>query len=100
MPDLKGIRDERDRHRHGRARLGLIAIAIFAGLLPPIIDRVVRATVSRRMGSVHPMVTLVGALVGVGIAGVTGLILGPVILAMFFVLLEVYDKEQVTGQPL
>jgi predicted PurR-regulated permease PerM len=79
---------------------GVIAIAIFSGPFPPVIDRVVRATVSRRMGSVHPMVTLVGALVGVGIAGVAGLILGPVALAMFFVLLEIYDKEQVTGQPL
>jgi predicted PurR-regulated permease PerM len=79
---------------------GVIAIAIFAGPFPPIIDRVVRASVSRRMGSVHPMVTLVGALVGAGIAGVAGLILGPVALAMFFVLLEVYEKEQVTEQPL
>jgi predicted PurR-regulated permease PerM len=34
--------------------------------------------------------------VGVGIAGAAGLILGPVTLAMFFVLLEIYDKEQVT----
>jgi predicted PurR-regulated permease PerM len=79
---------------------GVIAIAIFSGPFPPVIDRVVRATVSRRMGRVHPMVTLVGALVGVGIAGVAGLILGPVALAMFFVLLEIYDKEQVTVQPL
>ena len=73
---------------------GAIAVAIFSGPLPPIIDRVVRATVSRRMGRVHPMVTIVGALVGVGIAGVAGLILGPIALAMFFVLLEIYDKEE------
>jgi predicted PurR-regulated permease PerM len=79
---------------------GVIAIAFFSGPLPPVIDRVVRATVSRRMGSVHPMVTVVGALVGVGIAGAAGLILGPVTLAMFFVLLEIYDKEQVTRQQL
>jgi predicted PurR-regulated permease PerM len=73
---------------------GAIAIAVFSGPLPPIIDRVVRATVSRRVGRVHPMVTLVGALVGAAIAGVAGLILGPVALAMFFVLLDVYEKEQ------
>ena len=78
---------------------GAIAILVFAGLLPPVIDRVVRATVSRRVGRVHPMITVVGALVGVGIAGVAGLILGPVTLAMFFVLLDVYDKEQVGEQP-
>jgi predicted PurR-regulated permease PerM len=79
---------------------GVIAIAVFSGPLPPIIDRVVRATVSRRVGRVHPMVTLVGALVGATIAGVAGLILGPVALAMFFVLLDVYEKEQVGPQPL
>ena len=77
---------------------GAIAIAIFSGPLPPIIDRVVRATVSRHIGSVHPMVTLVGAVVGAAIAGVPGLILGPVALAMFFVLLDVYDKDQVGWQ--
>ena len=79
---------------------GAIAMAIFSGPFPPIIDRVVRATVSRRVGRVHPMVTLVGALIGATIAGVAGLILGPVALAMFFVLLDVYEKEQVGPQPL
>jgi predicted PurR-regulated permease PerM len=72
---------------------GVIAIMVFAGLLPPVIDRVVRATVSRRLGRVHPMITLIGALAGARIAGVAGLILGPVALAMFFALLDVYDKE-------
>ena len=43
----------------------------------------------------YPMITVVGALAGVSIAGVAGLILGPVALAMFFELLEIYDKEYV-----
>ena len=46
---------------------GAIAIGVFAGLLPPVIDRVVRATVSRHVGRVHPMITVVGALAGVKI---------------------------------
>ena len=73
----------------------MIAIAVFAGPLPPVIDRVVRATVSRHVGRVHPMITVVGALAGVSVAGVAGLILGPVALAMFFELVELYDKEYV-----
>ena len=79
---------------------GAITLAVFSALLPPVIDRVVRATVSRRVGRVHPMVTLVGALIGVTIAGVAGLILGPIALAMFFVLVDVYEKDQVGLQPL
>lgn len=78
---------------------GVIAIAVFAGLLPPIIDRVVRATVSRRVGRVHPMITIIGALVGVRVAGVAGFILGPVALATFFALVDIYDKEYVGEQP-
>jgi predicted PurR-regulated permease PerM len=74
---------------------GAIAIGVFGGLLPGVIDRVVRANVSRRVGSVHPMITLVGVLAGMRIAGVAGLILGPVALAMFFALIEIYDKEYV-----
>jgi predicted PurR-regulated permease PerM len=77
------------RQQYGAA----IAIGVFGGLMPPVIDRIVRANVSRRVGSVHPMITLVGALIGVRFAGVAGLVLGPVTLAMFFALIDVYDKE-------
>jgi predicted PurR-regulated permease PerM len=72
---------------------GAVAIAIFGGGMPPVIDRVVRATMSRRVGDVHPMLTLVGALAGMRVAGVAGIILGPVTLAMFLALLEVYRGE-------
>lgn len=78
---------------------GAIAIMIFAGLLPPIIDRVVRATTSRRVGRVHPMITLVGAIAGARVAGIAGLVLGPVALATFFELVDVYDKEYVVEKP-
>jgi predicted PurR-regulated permease PerM len=76
---------------------GVIAIAICGGLMPPVIDRVVRATVSRDLGRVHPMITLVGALAGMQVAGIAGIILGPVVLAMFFVLVETYRQEYVAA---
>jgi predicted PurR-regulated permease PerM len=70
-----------------------LAIGIFGGLAPPVIDRVVRATTSSRMGRVHPMITLVGAIAGMRVAGVAGLILGPVALAMFFTVVQVYYRD-------
>ena len=72
---------------------GALAIGIFGGLAPPVIDRVVRATTSSRMGRVHPMITLVGAVAGMRVAGVAGLILGPVALAMFVALVQVYSRD-------
>lgn len=72
---------------------GALAIGVFGGLGPPIIDRVVRATVSQRHGGTHPMITLVGALAGVRLAGIAGLVIGPVVLAMFFDLVDVWQQE-------
>ena len=72
---------------------GAIAIGVFGGLAPPIIDRVVRAAVSQRHGGTHPMITLVGALAGVRLAGIAGLVIGPVVLAMFFALVDVWQEE-------
>ena len=72
---------------------GALFIGIFGGLGPPVIDRVVRSAVSSRIGSVHPMITLVGGIAGIRVAGVAGLILGPVALDMFVALVEVYSRE-------
>ena len=72
---------------------GALAIGVFGGLGPPIIDRVVRAAVSQRHGGTHPMITLVGALAGVRLAGIAGLVIGPVVLAMFFALVDVWQEE-------
>jgi predicted PurR-regulated permease PerM len=72
---------------------GALSIGIFGGLLPPVISRVVMAGVSRRMSAVHPMITLVGVLAGIRVAGVAGLVLGPVALAMFFALVDTYTQE-------
>jgi predicted PurR-regulated permease PerM len=39
------------------------------------------------------MITLVGALAGVGYLGVVGLLIGPLALSYFFELLRMYRKE-------
>jgi predicted PurR-regulated permease PerM len=39
------------------------------------------------------MITLVGAIAGMRVAGVAGLVLGPVALAMFFTLVDVYRRD-------
>jgi predicted PurR-regulated permease PerM len=72
---------------------GAIAIGIFGALLPPLIDRLARATVARHVGRVHPMVTLVGAIAGLGVAGAAGIILGPIVLAMFFAFVAICRRE-------
>jgi predicted PurR-regulated permease PerM len=58
-----------------------------------VIDNVARATVSRRHGNVHPMTTLLGSLIGIPIFGIVGLIVGPLMIAGFVELLDLYQRE-------
>jgi len=52
--------------------------------------------VSRRWAHIHPLVTLIGALVGVPYLGLLGLLIGPLAVSYFFELIQMYREEYVT----
>ena len=72
---------------------GALVIVAFGWLLPDVIDKLTRATVSRRFGNVHPLTTLLGALIGVPLFGMVGLVAGPLMIALFIELLQIYQRE-------
>ena len=57
------------------------------------VDNVLRITLARRMGDIHPLVTLVGLVLGVEIFGLIGLVVGPLLVSYFLVLMEVFRRE-------
>lgn len=57
------------------------------------VDNVLRIMLAKRMGDIHPLVTLVGLLVGVEIFGIIGLVVGPLLVSYFLVLMEVFRRE-------
>jgi predicted PurR-regulated permease PerM len=58
-----------------------------------LIDHVFRPYVSSRYAHIHPLLILIGAIVGVTYLGIVGLLLGPLILSYFFEILALYQKE-------
>ncbi|GAA4015892.1 AI-2E family transporter [Hymenobacter fastidiosus] len=74
------------------------------------VDNVLRIVLARRMGDIHPLVTLVGLVLGIEIFGIIGLVVGPLLVSYFLVLMEVFRREnraalaarkvkQLPGQP-
>lgn len=57
------------------------------------VDNVLRITLAKRMGDIHPLVTLVGLVLGVEIFGLIGLVVGPLLVSYFLVLMEVFRRE-------
>lgn len=58
-----------------------------------VIDYVVRPVIFNRFASIHPMITLVGAVAGVSYFGILGLLVGPLALSYFFEILRMYRQE-------
>jgi len=55
--------------------------------------------VYRRVGNLHPMITLVGAFLGLRYLGVLGMLFGPLAIAYFFELLHFYREEYESPSP-
>lgn len=64
------------------------------------IDNVVRFVLAKRMADVHPIVTVLGVIIGIEYFGITGLVFGPLIISYFIILLKIYYIEYQKPVPL
>ncbi len=57
------------------------------------VDYLARITLLKKMGDVHPVVTVLGIIVGLGLFGFIGLIFGPLLVNYIIVLFKIYANE-------
>ncbi len=62
------------------------------------VDNVFRFMLQKRMGDVHPLITVFGVIIGINIFGFIGLIFGPILISMFILLVKIYMNEFVEGR--
>lgn len=56
-------------------------------------DNIIRLFLLKKLDNVHPLITLVGVIVGVPLFGFIGLIFGPLLISLFLVIVRIYKKE-------
>ncbi len=56
-------------------------------------DNLIRLYVLKKLDNVHPLITLIGVIVGVPLFGFIGLIFGPLLISLFLVVVSIYRKE-------
>ena len=66
------------------------AIMIVLGLLTGVVDNFVRPLVLKGRGNMHPLVSLVAIFGGVGMFGILGVFIGPIIAAILISLLQIW----------
>lgn len=70
-----------------------VGLAIYCLAILTNIDYVARITLLRKIGNVHPLITIFGIIVGVGMFGFLGLVFGPLLISYFIVLVKIYRNE-------
>jgi predicted PurR-regulated permease PerM len=76
-----------------------IGIAIYGIVVVGSTDNVIRLYVLERLANVHPLVTLIGVIVGVPLFGFIGLIFGPLLISLFLLILKIYKREYGDSSP-
>jgi predicted PurR-regulated permease PerM len=72
------------------AGLGLAAYSFF---ITGSIDNILRFTLLRRLGDVHPVITVIGIIAGVPLFGFMGFIFGPLLVSYLLLLIRIYRAE-------
>lgn len=68
-------------------------ILIYGIVIVGITDNIIRLYVLRRLDNVHPLITLIGVIIGIPLFGFIGLIFGPLLISLFLIIVRIYRKE-------
>jgi predicted PurR-regulated permease PerM len=75
---------------HGGGALG---VAVYSAIVTANVDYLARITIMKKLGDVHPVITLLGIIAGLSLFGFIGLIFGPLLLNYIIVLFNIYMNE-------
>ncbi len=67
-------------------------ILLWGFLLVTNIDNVIRYFVSKYIANTHPLITIIGVIIGIPVFGILGLVFGPLLISWFFLLLKIYEE--------
>lgn len=73
-------------------------ILIYGAVVVGLTDNVLRIFILNKLDEVHPLVTLIGVIIGIPLFGFIGLIFGPLFISLFFLVLDIYKKEYGEGE--
>jgi len=76
----------------GRPVAGVLLV-IWGAVVVGSVDTLLRPLIYRRFSTIHPLITLIGAIGGVSQFGLLGLLIGPLALSYLFELVRMYREE-------
>ena len=76
-----------------------VFMLVWAAAILGFVDNVIRFLLAKKMADTHPIVTVLGVIIGLKFFGLPGLIFGPLLISYFVILLKIYYFEYQTEVP-
>ncbi|WP_159473794.1 AI-2E family transporter [Dyadobacter sp. 3J3] len=70
-----------------------IGLLIYSAIVTGNIDYLARISFLKKVGNVHPVITILGLIVGLKLFGFLGFIFGPLLISYFLLLIKIYASE-------
>ncbi len=70
-----------------------IGLTIYSIVVTGNVDYIARLKLMKYMGDVHPIITVLGVIVGLNLFGFMGLIFGPLLISYFLIMVKIYINE-------
>ena len=74
-----------------------IGLTLYSIIVTGNVDYFARISIMKKLGDAHPVITMLGIIVGLGLFGFIGLIFGPVLVNYVVVLFHIYMNEFTEG---
>jgi predicted PurR-regulated permease PerM len=70
-----------------------IGLLIVGAVVIMNIDNILRLYIAKKMGDTHPLITILGVILGLPLFGILGLVIGPLMISYLILLIKVYEQE-------
>lgn len=70
-----------------------ILILLYGFLIIGLVDNIFRFWFNKKVGDIHPLITVFGVIVGISVFGFIGIIFGPILISLFLLLIKIYTSE-------
>ncbi len=64
------------------------------------VDNIIRSMISKRIANTHPVITVIGVIVGIPMFGILGMVFGPLLLSYFILTIKVYETNMLVSKRL
>ncbi len=76
------------------------AMIAFGFIVVINIDNVLRFIIAKKVGNIHPIITVIGVIIGIPLFGILGLVFGPLLLSYFILLIKIYESSTLASERL